>query len=297
MHAHTDGFMCSTPYGIRGWCRQIPKPRGCAVPRCSTPYGIRGWCRGVPLKAVMNANARAQRLTASEDGAAVDRWRAGIHRHVVLNALRHQRMVQWWARSWVEQGFRCSTPYGIRGWCRRSARKYTRSGFTCAQRLTASEDGAGPIPGAVSQLDLKCSTPYGIRGWCRRPFRWRLNAGPCAQRLTASEDGAAVNGPLVLAMPYECSTPYGIRGWCRAATRGHQAQRTWVLNALRHQRMVQTRWRVSLLSSVLCAQRLTASEDGADDTPPQLTPRAPVLNALRHQRMVQDEIEQWRDVV
>ena len=62
----------------------------------------------------------------------------------MLNALRHQRMVQWLILTSV-------------------------SLVTSAQRLTASEDGAAGKFGILRSIYRVCSTPYGIRGWCRLP--------------------------------------------------------------------------------------------------------------------------------
>ena len=85
---------------------------------------------------------RHQRMVQVDDtaAAAVDT--------VVLNALRHQRMVQ------------------------PRYRERRTDGCTCAQRLTASEDGAGR----------------------QRSFLIAFFQG--AQRLTASEDGAAATAML-----------------------------------------------------------------------------------------------------
>ena len=60
-----------------------------------------------------------------------------------------------------------------------------------------------------------------------------------------------------------CSTPYGIRGWCRQSRANGGVVRKAVLNALRHQRMVQRSDRIDVYRGEF------------------------VLNALRHQRMVQ----------
>ena len=132
---------------------------------CSTPYGIRGWCSMV-----------------------VGHRRAPVVG--VLNALRHQRMVQTSVEALVARMVKCSTPYGIRGWCRATCTVASIDRL-CAQRLTASEDGAGGWVAHGGAEVRMCSTPYGIRGWCS-------NAPPT----TAKPSGL-------------CSTPYGIRGWCR----------------------------------------------------------------------------------
>ena len=164
----------------------------------------------------------------------------------------------------------------------------TRWSPTSAQRLTASEDGAGefsrPELGAVLQVlnalrhqrtvqierqgvprhRKQCSTPYGIRGWCRRRRTAARQPVRGAQRLTASEDGAAGAGDVFPQCLGSCSTPYGIRGWCRPGFRHSGMTMRNVLNALRHQRMVQHGGRTKTRAGRRRAQRLTASEDGAD---------------------------------
>ena len=86
-------FACSMPYGIRGWCSNRLASIGPNAGACSTPYGIRGWCRLTTSRLSRTAQASAQRLTASEDGAAACECCIPRIRQV-LNALRHQKMVQ-----------------------------------------------------------------------------------------------------------------------------------------------------------------------------------------------------------
>jgi len=137
---------------------------------CSTPYGIRGWCSRPPPR-VPIVCYRAQRLTASEDGAGSYTNHCAVASSGAQRLTASEdgaddkavRMGAWFARQ-------CSTPYGIRGWCRRTGRRYRPY---------------GPM----------CSTPYGIRGWCSsRQDGRRRNLRLCAQRLTASEDGAEADG-------------------------------------------------------------------------------------------------------
>jgi len=60
-----------------------------------------------------------------------------------------------------------------------------------------------------------------------------------------------------------CSTPYGIKGFC-------------------------TRWDQSGITSLLSAQRLTASKVFALDYAPEIASNRDVLNALRHQRFLHE---------
>ena len=179
----------------------------------------------------------------------------------VLNALRHQRMVQTRERGCsptaccaqrltaLEEGaghqptnplpssHTCSTPYGIRGWCRCSGL-------------------------SVASVANVCSTPYGIRGWCSLWICTTSGTPGSAQRLTASEDGAArTSGFRNRRLPGAQRLTASEDGAVLA--REIPRLEKHVLNALRHQRMVQTRGRTGLAPALACAQRLTASEDGA----------------------------------
>ena len=114
-----------------------------ADPGCSTPYGIRGWCRRL-RRDQGRCSRGAQRLTASEDGAAGKHGtarRARISGAQRLTASEDGAGLREPAEPWTVTV--CSTPYGIRGWC----------------RLPAANPGRRRTSG--------CSTPYGIRGWCR----------------------------------------------------------------------------------------------------------------------------------
>jgi len=84
-----------------------------------------------------------------------------------------------------------------------------------------------------------------------------------AQRLTASENPAV-------------EVLHGLLAFTRR-----------VLNALRHQRIQQSRRRTWVQSCRICAQRLTASENPAEPFPDPLRISVYVLNALRHQRIQQ----------
>ena len=132
----------------------------------------------------------------------------------VLNALRHQRMVQPGIPDLLDlQTQKCSTPYGIRGWCRSRPRRVS-SDIGGAQRLTASEDGAGGTPLPRNKKPVTCSMPYGIRGWCSRtggtqkPVENAVLNALRHQRMVQHADVVDNDRGM------ECSTPYGIRGWC-----------------------------------------------------------------------------------
>ena len=209
----------------------------CGFGKCSTPYGIRGWCSNAATISP-RVGSCAQRLTASEDGAVRSHHRrtpgtprvlnalrhqrmvqprkpvATLDLRFVLNALRHQRMVQVADHNDRGMGMNvCSTPYGIRGWC---SRRIHPVGVTLVCSTPYGIRGwcrlaTPPQRGAL----VVCSTPYGIRGWCRRDV----------------VEAAGID-------PSRCSTPYGIRGWCRCAV-------------------------PPVCDLMVCAQLLTASEDGA----------------------------------
>ena len=88
-------FACSTPYGIRGWCR----PSGWRVRivgitvlnalRHQRMVHVQVAC-GCPLEALVLNALRHQRMVQIEEIARIFRV------PLVLNALRHQRMVQVW---------------------------------------------------------------------------------------------------------------------------------------------------------------------------------------------------------
>ncbi len=179
---------------------------------------------------------------------------------------------------------RCSTPYGIRGVS--SCVKICRSGGSyCAQRLTASEVCPVPPLLLVFLMFAPCSTPYGIRG----VSRW---AAPDAApgRILCSTPYGIRGVSRLLNLPQQprnqsCSTPYGIRGVSSSAIDFlHLGFR--VLNALRHQRCVQSA-PASAEPALTSAQRLTASEVCPARLGALRLPAPFVLNALRHQRCVQ----------
>ena len=106
-----------------------------------------------------------------------------------------------------------------------------------------------------------CSTPFGIR------------------------DGCSGWIDICLAAELACSTPFGIRDGC-SLTCNNTARSSEVLNAFRHQRWVQSNLD-SKSYFLACAQRLSASEMGAEDLFTVFSPWFYVLNAFRHQRWVQ----------
>ena len=135
----------------------------------------------------------------------------------------------------LEAKFKCSTPFGIRGWFTSG---YVESILWLggAQRLSASEVGSPAFPVASSTSERLCSTPFGIRGWFTRNVLPRSHVNICAQRLSASEVGSLVEFCMIQALQTVlnafrhqrlvhwltpefinssklCSTPFGIRGW------------------------------------------------------------------------------------
>ncbi len=202
---------CSTPFGIRGWCTCGCETTGPTVRKCSTPFGIRGWCT-LPNPFMVSLPNRAQRLSASEDGAL------GLPPY------------------WPDNSASCSTPFGIRGWCTRARAGHHRRAHVLNafrhQRMVHSPSGAG-WRSTCSAQRLSASEDGAPRAGCRRPARPRR-----AQRLSASEDGALERLKAELAQrDGMCSTPFGIRGWC-TGDGGGGGGGVWVLNAFRHQRMV-----------------------------------------------------------
>jgi len=226
---------CSTPYGIRESSRspvaarevighervlnalrhqRIQQnrgdwPEGGKVYWCSTPYGIRESSSSTRRPGGLDSSS-AQRLTASENPAAPFHvWPPP--QLLVLNALRHQR---------IQQFSRCS------GDCPRCAvlnalrhQRIQQAGSwsaptpssTRAQRLTASENPAGPPPGPGCRPGSTCSTPYGIRESSRSPCspllvdRFRCST-PYGIRESSSRQSTRQPPPNPM-----CSTPYGIR--------------------------------------------------------------------------------------
>ena len=71
---------------------------------------MQSWVRVRTILKVLNA-LRHQRMVQ------IRIFLSGNFGAFVLNALRHQRMVQVEMAKRIREGRRCSTPYGIRGWC------------------------------------------------------------------------------------------------------------------------------------------------------------------------------------
>ncbi len=159
------------------------------------------------------------------------------HSHV-LNAFRHQRFLR--RRAWRvirERATRCSTPFGIKDFCvlhepaagpaeaqvlnafrhQRFLRMYradTRTGCSCAQRLSASKISAC-FYDVANRLPERCSTPFGIKDFCvgsERGAQWNrqrvLNAFR-HQRFLRLARRIWIDGE-----PIECSTPFGIKDFC-----------------------------------------------------------------------------------
>jgi len=178
--------MCSTPYGIKGFCTiaacspssrvrsaqrltaskvfaLLTHTKDCLPTVCSTPYGIKGFC-----------TPSAFNLTTEQE--------------------------------------LCSTPYGIKGFCTDFGMRYALD-CVSAQRLTASKVFAR-CPPTLVKCWAWCSTPYGIKGFCTQ-FATHTYS-PCKKCstpygikgfCTPGGTGPSWCGP-------ECSTPYGIKGFC-----------------------------------------------------------------------------------
>ena len=118
-----------------------------------------GRCEGAHAAKICVLNAlRHQRMVqrGTYPDEIASRW--------VLNALRHQRMVQTNALALVARMVKCSTPYGIRGWCSIQT--------SCTSLIRIVLNALRPLRmvqkySALRQIaPTMCSTPYGIRGWC-----------------------------------------------------------------------------------------------------------------------------------
>ncbi len=153
---------------------------------CSTPFGIRG---RITKRQGMRTDleSSAQRLSASEEGS-LERQGHILDGKRVLNAFRHQRKDHKSAYPCSCSAAPCSTPFGIRGRITGVARaddgqslvlnafrhqrkdhrevRAPQSARSCAQRLSASEEGS---------LARSTASLVGSRG---------------AQRLSASEEGS-----------------------------------------------------------------------------------------------------------
>ena len=136
-HPVTGSKVCSTPFGIKGYCagvRARPYCNGSAVLNafrhqrllrlrlpgcmrlycwCSTPFGIKGYCAS-------NISAISLKLIS------------------VLNAFRHQRLLRPWKIGAYEPINLCSTPFGIKGYCA-SVSRWRAATALSAQRLSASK--------------------------------------------------------------------------------------------------------------------------------------------------------------
>ena len=109
---------------------------------------------------------------------------------MVLNALRHQRFRQRRESSAVIKICSCSTPYGIKGFGRRSSFVANWFRLTCStpygiKGFGSSESNMNPL------TSIPCSTPYGIKGFGRDTKQQQLMR------------------------QWKCSTPYGIKGFGR----------------------------------------------------------------------------------
>ena len=180
-------YLCSTPYGIRGFGivrLQVFGSFGGSVLNalrhqrfwhdseleyklvlklCSTPYGIRGFgIAGALLRARIQPWS-AQRLTASEV--------------LAFGGLAELR----------QPNLRCSTPYGIRGF---------------------------GIQFASTELTLgaQCSTPYGIRGFGISKNVSSLTSPSVLNALRHQRFWHKSSKPPTPKQSL-CSTPYGIRGF------------------------------------------------------------------------------------
>ena len=255
--------LCSTPFGIRGRSRGLPGCNRKLRPTCSTPFGIRG--RSSPILStcgqvamVLNAfrhqrkkqwidpsrhyrdNACAQRLSASEEEAAV-RPCEKIRRQVgVLNAFRHQRKKQspcmaapFPLSGGVLNAFRHQRKKQTRGSAQGDARCAVLNAFRHQRKKQRRLC-------QTSSMGRRCSTPFGIRGRSSR-----------------------VAGVRCLGLQ-QCSTPFGIRGRSRISELKSIAKNSNVLNAFRHQRKKQTLRLACRRGRMPSAQRLSASEEEAD---------------------------------
>ena len=173
----------------------------------------------------------------------------------MLNALRHL----WFRHNCSGYVYRrscvCSTPYGIYGFGTRACSQIFPSPRKCAQRLTASMVSARGQGQGLSGL-ITCSTPYGIYGFgTSSPSRSLapnsvLNA---LRHLWFRHD--AIGEPRLEGE--KCSTPYGIYGFGTIKTANPS-------------------------TSLLSAQRLTASMVSAQANRRKSKSECFVLNALRH---------------
>jgi len=133
-------LLCSTPYGIKGFCTRTAFELSFAVRVLNALRHQRFLhipvCLLSPrLRRVLNA-LRHQRFLHT-----VKVQQDGINGASVLNALRHQRFLHPVTGTLSDLAGQCSTPYGIKGFC-----------TYWIQR------GLGRT--------LGCSTPYGIKGFC-----------------------------------------------------------------------------------------------------------------------------------
>ncbi len=179
---------------------------------CSTPCGINGL---FTLRRMFQCRfiVRAQRLAASTD-CSLDGQPLLLANPVVLNALRHQRIVHTPAEANNRQVKpRCSTPCGINGLFTCIDSRQRGIQLSRAQRLAASTD---------------CSHDCHAR---------RIRDCPCAQRLAASTDCSPVQFPR---LNLECRVLNALRHQriVHISGAGDSAWRVRVLNALRHQRIV-----------------------------------------------------------
>ena len=146
---------------------------------------------------------------------------------------------------------RCSTPFGIKGFCTQRHRPASRSrvvlnAFRHQRFLHSIKCGS-----RRSIQPYWCSTPFGIKGFCTTVhFVHSDHSDLCAQRLSASKVSAQLRSAEVQAIRlevlnafrhqrflhwwmrddrgqlWECSTPFGIKGFCTVRMQACQSSQS-----------------------------------------------------------------------
>ncbi len=201
---------------------------------CSTPFGINGTNRAIP-KCRPRRERRAQRLSASTEQTESASSFASSPL-IVLNAFRHQRNKQ--CHSIYS---RCGSAHVLNAF-RHQRNKQPLLRVVefrcswCAQRLSASTEQTASLLQTHSIRRQQCAQRLSASTEQTAAIgRFEVDALICAQRLSASTEQtdklSNATAPILLL----CSTPFGING-----TNSQRADifplRLDVLNAFRHQR-------------------------------------------------------------
>ena len=128
--------LCSTPFGIKGFYALGEERKQQLGQTCSTPFGIKGFYAQRRIFRILPTES-AQRLSASKVSTQSEGYEVHPLPHV-LNAFRHQRFLRNGNPGPASPAGTCSTPFGIKGFYARRRPAGNASAF-CAQRLSASK--------------------------------------------------------------------------------------------------------------------------------------------------------------